>query len=116
MRDSLAERFEGTIYISGPMAGYADLNFPSFNAAQRLLETEGWTVINPAKAPVNKDDDGNEDMQAIIKWDIEQILALDPEKDAMFMLVDWPRSTGACVEHDLAVWKGLKVFTQGKEK
>jgi hypothetical protein len=37
------------IYISGPMTGYPDLNFPAFHLAASVLRSEGFTVISPAE-------------------------------------------------------------------
>ena len=38
-----------TIYIAGPMRGYEDGNFPAFDRQARVLEEQGWIVINPAE-------------------------------------------------------------------
>lgn len=35
------------IYISGPMTGYKDHNFPAFNEAATKLRALGWDVVNP---------------------------------------------------------------------
>ena len=37
------------IYISGPMTGKHDFNYPAFNAAAKRLRSEGHFVINPAE-------------------------------------------------------------------
>jgi hypothetical protein len=42
-----------TIYISGPMSGLPNLNFPAFYAAQAKLEAEGYKVVNPAEIGKN---------------------------------------------------------------
>lgn len=36
------------VYIAGPMTGYPNYNFPAFHEAQRKLEEQGYTVVNPA--------------------------------------------------------------------
>ena len=36
------------IYISGPMTGLPELNFPAFHRAEALLRAEGWQTVNPA--------------------------------------------------------------------
>ena len=38
------------IYISGPMTGITDYNFPAFNAAAAAWREAGWDVANPAEA------------------------------------------------------------------
>ena len=37
------------IYISGPMRGFPDFNYPKFNAVEEELTRNGWHVDNPAK-------------------------------------------------------------------
>ncbi|WP_082994533.1 DUF4406 domain-containing protein [Mycobacterium sp. 1245801.1] len=39
----------GITYIAGPMTGYADHNYPAFNAMAKRLRDAGLTVINPAE-------------------------------------------------------------------
>ena len=38
-----------TIYVAGPMRGYEEFNYPAFYEAERILESIGWDVVNPAK-------------------------------------------------------------------
>lgn len=37
------------IYVSGPMSGHPDLNFPAFHAAASALRAAGYDVVNPAE-------------------------------------------------------------------
>lgn len=37
------------LYISGPITGMPDLNFPAFHAAAAALRAAGYTVTNPAE-------------------------------------------------------------------
>lgn len=39
------------VYISGPMTGIQDLNYPAFFAAEAELKSRGYTVLNPAREP-----------------------------------------------------------------
>lgn len=36
-------------YIAGPMTGYAQFNFPAFDAAAADLRAKGYTVVSPAE-------------------------------------------------------------------
>lgn len=36
------------VYISGPMSGMENLNFPAFNGAESVLKSAGYTTLNPA--------------------------------------------------------------------
>lgn len=107
------------IYISGPMSGYDDFNFPAFNTKQKELEADGWIVFNPA----NKDDEeavktdpsfAKGDAKALMKtgfnfrkvytWDVDKVI----EADAIYMLKRWEHSPGAVGEHASAVVMQLK--------
>lgn len=37
------------LYISGPMTGYPEHNFPAFMEASRLLHNVGYDTLNPAE-------------------------------------------------------------------
>ena len=37
------------LYISGPMTGHKDNNYPTFNQASKELRAIGYQVINPAE-------------------------------------------------------------------
>lgn len=91
------------IYISGPMTGIADFNFPSFNKAASELRAKGHTVINPAE----KQDEGNPDMTwyDYMRQDIRMMM----DCDTIFMLPGWSCSKGAKIEWSLAVALGFEV-------
>ena len=69
-----------TIYVAGPMRGYEDFNYPAFHEAERILESIGWDVVNPAK------------------MDAEE---LDKK---------WEKSRGALAEWHLAKALGIKIY------
>lgn len=93
-----------TIYISGPMTGYADWNFPAFNAAASLLRSKGFGVINPADFGVQ---DG-EEWADCLRRDLGVILSLRND-DMVCTLTGWAGSKGASLEVALAQGLGLKV-------
>lgn len=37
------------VYLSGPMTGYPNFNFPAFNERAAEWRREGWDVFNPAE-------------------------------------------------------------------
>lgn len=78
------------VFISGPMSGYDDFNRPAFMEAEKMLKEAGFDVFNPAWLDV-----GNE-------WNKGELLAIDicalSHCDAIFLLKDWDRSTGAQLE------------------
>ena len=87
-------------YISGPMSGRKDHNFPAFYAAEEKLRSLGMRPINPARNPAQPD------WAAYMRYDLRQIL----ECDTIVMLPGWEKSTGAKVEFLVANAIGLRVL------
>lgn len=89
------------IYISGPMTGYPDLNFPAFAAAADRLRNLGHIVINPAEIeqPVKE-------WSACMREDIKQLMLAD----AVAVLPGWAFSRGAKIEVDLAGQLGMRIL------
>jgi len=93
----------GRIYISGPMTGIEDHNFPAFHAAAERLREAGWDVANPAE-----NFDGRTDLprETYLRADV----ALLAQCDAIALLPGWRDSRGARLEYALAQELGLDVF------
>ena len=92
-------------YISGPMTGRPERNYPAFNKVEAQLFFSGHKSYNPAK----------------YKWDgvgefpLREAFAefcqfICTKADTIVMLPGWEKSPGALVEHALAVNLGLKVI------
>jgi hypothetical protein len=88
------------VYISGPMTGLPEHNFPAFNAEAARLRAMGYEVANPAENPLC------DSWQQYMRQDIAQLVGCD----WMLMLPGWQRSKGAGIEHRLALDLGLPVF------
>ena len=89
------------IYLSGPMTGLPEHNYPAFHAAEAALFDRGYEVINPARpAP-----DGWEwlDYMRRAVRDVS-------EADGLAMLPGWINSRGARIEHKLATSLGLPAW------
>jgi hypothetical protein len=92
------------LYLSGPMTGHKDLNFPAFHAAAAKLRHAGYEVINPAE--INQADQSN--WLACMWNDIE---AMARERvDGIATLPEWMNSRGARVECQLAFGLALPVW------
>lgn len=89
------------IYLSGPMSGIEDYNFPLFISETKRLRDLGYIIENPVENEVN-----GEDWQACMRADICQLMRCD----AIAMLPGWFTSKGVNVEYALAVTLGFKVF------
>jgi hypothetical protein len=100
------ERTQKTVYISGPMSGYPDLNFPAFFAKEDELIEAGYKVINPARLNPPKPADVSEDeyWQQCMKRDVVELM----RADLIVLLKGWQKSRGAVIEYDLATNLGIK--------
>jgi len=76
------------VYISGPMTGLPENNFPAFFEAEKELKKQGKYPINPARNP-----DGLEYHHYM---DIS--LAMVRCADSVCLLPGWENSSGAVVE------------------
>lgn len=91
-----------TVYISGPMTGYAEYNYPAFHEAAAKLRALGYEVLNPAEGF-----DGAHDLpyDDYIRKDIKNLL----ESDFVALLDGWEESAGAHLEVAVAVGIGIPV-------
>lgn len=89
------------IYISGPMTGLPDLNFPAFHEAARQLRALGLEVANPAE--INPDPGA--DWQQCLRADIKALC----DCDVIALMPGWEDSKGAHLELQVAHRLGLKV-------
>jgi hypothetical protein len=89
------------IYISGPMTGYEELNFPAFHEAADKLRKRGYRVISPAEIeqPIQT-------WESCMKEDIKHLMCAD----VIATLPGWEKSKGARIEVGLAEQLGMKVL------
>ena len=92
-----------TIYVSGPMRGIDEFNFPAFHAAAAHLRSMGYTVISPAESFDGRTDLAAEDY---LRVDIESLL----RSDIVVLLPGWRNSVGVKVELTVAEAIGLPVY------
>ena len=88
------------IYVSGPMTGIPELNFPAFNRVTVLLRSQGHEVINP----VEINPDPNADWYDCIVADIRAMQGCD----AICLLKGWHNSWGAKIEYCVAKRHNMK--------
>lgn len=83
------------VYISGPMTGVEDYNYPAFDFMAAQLREDGHDVCNPAEFF-----DGAKDRTRAeyIRESIEQLL----ECDMLVTLPGWELSDGASLEVQIA--------------
>lgn len=107
---------EGGVYISGPMRGYPQYNFPAFYAAEEWLRANKFEGANdsPIFNPARKDEESGfstddevtpEFLQKAMRWDIEKVL----ESRMIVLLPGWAASEGAKLELAVARSIGVRV-------
>jgi len=89
------------IYISGPMTGLPEFNYPAFHQAAAELRAQGLEVVNPAENGIPADAPWQEHMRE----DIRMLM----DCDTIHMLPGWRESNGAKLEHHIAVALGFRV-------
>lgn len=94
------------VYLSGPMSGHPDFNYPAFHAAARAWRSEGHDVINPAENHGGRTDLPLADYYAT---DLPQVC----RSEAVAVLPGWEFSAGCRLEVTLASHLGLKVLDSG---
>jgi len=90
------------IYLSGPMTGIPDYNFPAFNQAANMLRDLGHSVFNPA----DRGTQPNKTYEQVLR---EDILILLGGAEGVVTLPGWESSKGAQLEVTVAKALGIPV-------
>jgi hypothetical protein len=85
-----------TVYLSGPMRGYPEFNYNTFNAAAELLRAMGLIVFSPAESF-----GGNTTLPRLVYMIIDR--AAVQVCDAVVVLPAWALSPGAREECHIAL-------------
>jgi len=91
------------IFISGPMTGLPDFNYPAFHRAAAYLRSSGWQVENPAELF------GGDMTLPRAHYVREDIIRLS-SCTAMGFLPGWQRSQGARLEWRIGRALGLVLY------
>lgn len=83
------------VYVSGPMTGVPEHNFPAFREAAQKLAAAGYDVINPAENFGGRTDLSRPEY---MRLDIEHVL----QADGIALLPGWRDSAGAKLEVAIA--------------
>lgn len=91
------------IYLSGPMTGISNFNYPAFDAAAQTLRSLGFEVMNPAEFF-----NGQTGLPKTVymKKDIAAIL----QAEAVLLLAGWRESAGARMEILVAQACGIPIY------
>lgn len=93
------------IYVAGPMTGYAESNYPAFNAAAAALRELGHTVLNPVDSEQYNDTGKPQSWD----WYMRHALRMVLDAEAVALLPGWAASKGARLEHKVATSLALDV-------
>lgn len=94
------------VYISGPMTGIKDHNYPAFIAAAQKLRRKGYLVFNPAE---NFGGDRTKPYLEYLRCDIRQVA----QSQAVVVLEGYENSRGARAEIVVARLLEIPVFSFG---
>lgn len=104
-----------TIYIAGPMRGYAKFNFAAFDKARDKLVAQGWKVLSPAdldRAIGFDENDETEPSKEFLNGAFDRDIKAIRKSDAIYMLSGWENSTGATAEYWVARWLHLEIIEE----
>jgi len=89
------------IYLSGPMSGMPEHNFPAFNAEAARLRALGYDVVNP----VDINPDPGVTWHQCLRNDLQALLTCD----TLALLDGWMVSQGAHLELHVAHRVGMRI-------
>ena len=82
-------------YISGPMRGVPEFNFPAFEEAAAKLRKKGWLVFSPAEFDAQFHTTGDKvTVLTYIRRDLHIIVNELGAADAIVLLPNWQESIG----------------------
>ena len=88
------------IYLSGPMTGMMDFNFPAFYGETLRLMNLGYEVVNPAEI-----NDAGVTWHECMRRDLKAML----DCDTLALLPGWENSQGAHLEMHVAHRCGIRI-------
>lgn len=91
---------EGIYYVSGPMTGIDQYNYPYFNLVSTRLRYLGLEVRSPSEIPTPPTELKDMDLW---KWCMDRCMSLMEGCDNIVLLRGWPKSSGARKELEYAL-------------
>lgn len=95
------------VYVCGPMTGYEDFNRKEFDRVTSLVRMEGATAVSPVELNTENGVFPCRDWHGAMRVDIAALMGCD----SIVLLEGWEKSSGATLEHSLALQLGIKIFT-----
>lgn len=98
-----------TLYVSGPMTGIPEYNYPLFTKVTDNFRNQGFTVLSPHEIEGSADDVATGNTKPW-QYYMTRALRMQLQCDAWVGLPGWWRSKGAKREFDIAVDLEHKLF------
>lgn len=96
------------VYLSGPMTGFEEFNYPAFHAHAEALRARGHEVVSPAEQDlVSGLNPEVAEWHEFIRWDLKVLV----DCEAIVLMDGWHKSRGARLEHHVADALGMQVLT-----
>lgn len=100
------------IYISGPMSGIDEMNYPKFNRVAAGLRNAGHKVFNPAEVKIENFSNFTDEQlyEAYMKQDLKGL----ENCKRIYLLNNWHKSPGAKRELKRAIELDLEIIKEGE--
>jgi len=95
-------------YLSGPMSGIKNDNFPAFRAAANTLRADGWTIVNPIETDHLVENAGEK--KAWHRYLRKDLGIICQTCDAIIVMQGWEESDGARLEVKTCFELGMPIY------
>ena len=98
------------MFLSGPMTGIEDYNFPLFDRVAKELEDKGVEVVNPARICRKFKRESVLSSKEVFNKMIDEQQVAEMECNAILLLPGWENSKGVRLELKTALNLGLEIY------
>jgi nucleoside 2-deoxyribosyltransferase len=94
-------------YLSGPMTGYEQYNYPAFDRVAKHLRSLGYEIRSPHECEPETDSVSEEQL-----WEnmMVKCMKMMEECSAIILMQGWPHSRGARRELEYAIRYDFQIF------
>ena len=100
------------IFISGPMTGYPDYNFPAFDKVEQLLNSKGIKTVSPVTICQEYSQEAVIKDKTLFAKMVEKQQDAEKTCTAILLLKGWEASNGARLELNTALKNCLDIFQE----